>query len=147
MDGKWLGQRCVRDFRSLLSESITPEAAAKHSEEGKTPLNSYHEAKKLIKDDPRYSKMPRRERESLWRKHADDVQRRTKATNSTSRDDNHVSASGRALTPPRVSSDHRSRSPGRSPGRRSPGRRSPGRRSPPSRRSPGRRSPGRRSRR
>lgn len=126
---KWFGQRCVRDFRSLLSELITPEAAVKHNEEGKNALNSFHEAKKVLKDDPRYSKMPRRERESLWRKHADDVQRRMKATNSTSREDNHLSASGRASTPPRVSSDHRSRSPGRrSPGRRSPGRRSPGRR-------------------
>jgi len=125
-----LYSRCVRDFRALLSELITPEVAAKHKDEGKNALNSYHEAKKLVKADPRYSKMPRRERESLWRKHADDVQRRMKATNSTSREDNHLPAGGRGLTPPRVSSDHRSRSPGRrrSPLRRSPGRRSPGRR-------------------
>lgn len=107
-----LYNRCVRDFRSLLSDLITPEAAAKHNEEGRTPLNSWHEAKKVLKSDPRYNKMPRRGRDSLWRKHVEDVQRRTKATNSINKDDTHFSPPrGRAVTPPR--SHHRSRSPGR----------------------------------
>lgn len=113
--GNWLEQSCVRDFRSLLSDLITPEIAAKQSEEVKSVLSSWHEAKKVLKPDPRFSKMPRLERESLWRKHVDDAQRRTKGTNLTSRDD-HLSANGRAVTPPRVSSDHSTQS--RSPERR-----------------------------
>lgn len=69
-------KRCVHEFRTLLAETITAEAAAQETEDGKTVFNSWSTAKRLLKADPRYAKMPRKERESLWRRHVDDVQRR-----------------------------------------------------------------------
>ena len=106
----WMGQRCVREYRLLLSEVVTPEAGAKQVDDGKSILTSWHEAKKVLKSDPRYSKMPRREREPLWRRHADDLQRRIKAGDTTGRED---ISSGRAASPTRGSTDHRMRSPAR----------------------------------
>ena len=106
----WIGQRCVREYRLLLSEVVTPEAGAKQVDESKSILTSWHEAKKILKSDPRYSKMPRRERESLWRRHTEDLQRRIKAGDTTGRED---ISSGRAASPTRGSTDHRMRSPAR----------------------------------
>lgn len=76
-------QRCVNDFRTLLAEVVTVEAAAAKNDDGKTVLNSWSEAKLLLKPDPRYSKMPSKDRESLWRRHTEDILRRPKSVSDT----------------------------------------------------------------
>lgn len=76
-------QRCVNDFRTLLAEVVTVEAAAAKNDDGKTVLNSWSEAKLLLKPDPRYSKMPSKDRESLWRRHTEDMLRRPKSVSDT----------------------------------------------------------------
>lgn len=59
-------------------EKITPEAATRETEDGKTVLNSWSTAKKFLKSDPRYTKMPRKDREALWKRHAEELQRKQK---------------------------------------------------------------------
>ncbi|XVE85507.1 hypothetical protein DITRI_Ditri17bG0096300 [Diplodiscus trichospermus] len=76
---KMLFERCTHDFRALLAEVITQDAAAQETEDGKTVLNSWSTAKRLLKPDPRYNKMPRKERESLWRRYAEDMLRKQKS--------------------------------------------------------------------
>ncbi|CAL9775486.1 unnamed protein product [Musa acuminata subsp. burmannicoides] len=80
---KDLYERCVNDFRTLLAEVVTVEAAAAKNDDGKTVLNSWSEAKLLLKPDPRYSKMPSKDRESLWRRHTEDMLRRPKSVSDT----------------------------------------------------------------
>ncbi|XP_031477096.1 pre-mRNA-processing protein 40C isoform X1 [Nymphaea colorata] len=75
---KMLYERCAREFRALLAEVITGETASQAAENGKTALNSWTMAKELLKLDPRYSKLPRKERESLWRRHVDEIIRKQK---------------------------------------------------------------------
>ncbi|KAL0368564.1 UNVERIFIED_CONTAM: Pre-processing protein 40C [Sesamum calycinum] len=70
--------RCAVEFKALLMEVITADAAAQEAQDGKTPITSWSTAKQLLKNDPRYNKMPRKERESLWRRHADEIQRKQK---------------------------------------------------------------------
>ncbi|CAH9105024.1 unnamed protein product [Cuscuta europaea] len=82
-----LYERCAHDFRVLLVSVITAEAASQHgSEDGKTVLTSWSSAKVLLKADPRYAKVPRKDRESLWRRHVDDIQRRLKLGNEQDAD-------------------------------------------------------------
>ncbi|PPD90762.1 hypothetical protein GOBAR_DD12307 [Gossypium barbadense] len=76
---KMLFERCVNDFRALLAKVITQDAAAQETEGGKTALNSWSTAKRLLKPDPRYNKMPRKEREALWRRYAEDMLRKQKS--------------------------------------------------------------------
>ncbi|RAL54617.1 hypothetical protein DM860_001745 [Cuscuta australis] len=79
---KTLYERCVHDFRALLASVITTEPASQQeSEDGKSALTSWSTAKLLLKDDPRYVKMARKDREPLWRRHVDDIQRRAKLAN------------------------------------------------------------------
>lgn len=59
-------------------EVITPEAAIKETEDGRTVLSSWSTAKKFLKSDPRYTKMPRKEREALWKRHVEEIQRKQK---------------------------------------------------------------------
>lgn len=66
------------EFRALLSDVITPEVTAQNTEDAKTPITSWSTAKRLLKTDPRYARMPRKERESLWRRHVEEIQRRQK---------------------------------------------------------------------
>lgn len=73
-------QRCAHEYKALLADVITTDAAAKEYEDGKTVFNSWSTAKRLLKDDARYNKMPRKDRESLWRRHVDDMQRKRKST-------------------------------------------------------------------
>lgn len=54
------------------------EAAAQETDDGKTVLTSWSTAKLLMKSDARYTKMPRKDRESLWRRHVEEIQRRQK---------------------------------------------------------------------
>ncbi|XP_062200710.1 pre-mRNA-processing protein 40C-like isoform X2 [Phragmites australis] len=75
---KDLYERCVRDFRALLSEIITPEVAARTADEGKTAINSWSEAKDLLRPDPRYNKLASKDRESIWRRYVDDLMRKLK---------------------------------------------------------------------
>ncbi|KAL5993482.1 hypothetical protein ACLOJK_014407 [Asimina triloba] len=70
--------RCTNDYWTLLSEVVTAERASQVSDEGKTILTSWSEAKQLLKQDPRYSRMPRKDRESLWRRYAEEMQRKHK---------------------------------------------------------------------
>lgn len=64
----------------MLAEVITAEAALKERDDGKTVFTSWSTAKHLLKADVRYAKMPRKERELLWRRHVDDMQRRLKSS-------------------------------------------------------------------
>ncbi|XAR53216.1 hypothetical protein NMG60_11021678 [Bertholletia excelsa] len=73
---KILHERCVHEFRALLSEVMNSEAAAQETEGGKTALTSWSTAKRLLRADQRYTKMPRKERESLWRRHIEEMQRK-----------------------------------------------------------------------
>ncbi|XP_039007003.1 pre-mRNA-processing protein 40C-like isoform X2 [Hibiscus syriacus] len=76
---KMLFERCSNDFRALLAEVITQDAAAQETEGGKTVLNSWSTAKHHLKPDPRYNKMPRKERETLWRRCTEDLLRKQKS--------------------------------------------------------------------
>ncbi|KAK3019663.1 hypothetical protein RJ639_003859 [Escallonia herrerae] len=75
---KILHERFAHEFRALLSEAITAEAAVQETEDGKTVLTSWSTAKRLLKADPRFTRMPRKARESLWRRHVEEIQRRQK---------------------------------------------------------------------
>ena len=75
-------QRCAREFKALLAEVLTADAAARETEDGKTVLNSWSTAKRLLKSDPRYNKMPRKDREVVWRRYADDMLRKQKTEKS-----------------------------------------------------------------
>ncbi|KAL3678003.1 hypothetical protein R1sor_020959 [Riccia sorocarpa] len=102
--------RCLRDYRVLLADVISAEATEKHAEEDKHILTSWSDAKKLLKPDARYGKMPRRERELWWRRYADDVQRRMKvASSGPVKDDKPVSVNGAKAG---VASESSLRSPG-----------------------------------
>ncbi|GLT34869.1 hypothetical protein SLA2020_093610 [Shorea laevis] len=76
---KMLLERCTQDFKALLAEVITAEAASQETEDGKTVLNSWSTAKRHLKSDPRYNKMPRKEREALWRRYAEEILRKQKS--------------------------------------------------------------------
>ncbi|XP_047330248.1 pre-mRNA-processing protein 40C isoform X2 [Impatiens glandulifera] len=76
---KVLHERCMNDFRALLAETLTVEAGSRVSEDGKTVLNSWSTAKRIMKSDPRYVKMARKDRELLWQKHVEDINRRKKS--------------------------------------------------------------------
>ncbi|KAL0562158.1 hypothetical protein IC582_002610 [Cucumis melo] len=78
---KMLQERCANEFRNLLSEAFTAEVVAQVSEDGKTVLSSWTMAKRILKPDPRYGKVPRKEREALWRRYADDTMRKQKLAN------------------------------------------------------------------
>ena len=70
-------QRSISDFRALLAEIITVEAASR-DKDGKTVLTSWSTAKQLLKPDPRYAKVPWKDRETLWKRHVEEVQRKQK---------------------------------------------------------------------
>ncbi|XVE91918.1 hypothetical protein REPUB_Repub01dG0052600 [Reevesia pubescens] len=91
---KMLFERCANDFKVLLAEVITQEAAAQETEGGKTVLNSWSTAKRLLKPDPRYNKMPRKEREALWRRFAEDMLRKQKSA-LDQEEEKHPDAKGR----------------------------------------------------
>ncbi|KAJ9183220.1 hypothetical protein P3X46_007110 [Hevea brasiliensis] len=94
---KMLYERCAHDFKSLLAEVINTEAAAQKTENGKTVLDSWSTAKRLLKSDPRYNKMPRKEREILWRRYADDMLRKQKTT-LDQKEDKHAELKSRSTT-------------------------------------------------
>ncbi|KAH1141319.1 hypothetical protein GYH30_032520 [Glycine max] len=90
---KMLQERCAHEFRVLLAEVLTSDAASQETNDGKTVLNSWSTAKRLLKSDPRYNKVPRKEREALWRRYAEDMLRRQKASYD-SREEKHTDAKG-----------------------------------------------------
>ncbi|GJV08200.1 putative WW domain, FF domain protein [Tanacetum coccineum] len=59
---------------------ITTDVAAKEYEDGKTVFNSWSTAKRFLKDDVQCNKMLKKDRESLWQRHVDDLQRKSKPT-------------------------------------------------------------------
>ncbi|PWZ22753.1 Pre-mRNA-processing protein 40C [Zea mays] len=83
---KDLYERCVRDFRALLSEVITPEVAARTTAEGKTAINSWSEAKGHLRSDLRYNKLPSKDKESIWRRYADDLTRKLRQSDTKEKD-------------------------------------------------------------
>ncbi|XP_031112833.1 pre-mRNA-processing protein 40C isoform X1 [Ipomoea triloba] len=91
---KTLYERCAQEFRALLIATITTDTAAQETEDGKTVLNSWSTAKQLLKADPKYAKMPRKDRESLWRRHVEDIQRRQKLANEQEADKSRNRSSG-----------------------------------------------------
>ncbi|KAG6763900.1 hypothetical protein POTOM_031347 [Populus tomentosa] len=68
----------IKMLHELKTEVIIAEAAARKAEDGKTVLDSWSTAKRLLKPDPRYNKMPRKERETLWRRYAGEMLRKQK---------------------------------------------------------------------
>ncbi|CAB4295957.1 unnamed protein product [Prunus armeniaca] len=76
---KRLNERCAHEFRALLAEVLTAEAASQETEDGKTVLNSWSTAKRLLKSDPRYNKMARKEKEVLWRRYSEEMLRKQKS--------------------------------------------------------------------
>lgn len=92
---KLLHERCSNEFRALLSEVITLEAASREMEDGKTMVNSWSTAKRLLKPDPRYNKMPRKEREALWRRYVEELQRKQKSGDDD-REEKNVDTKGRS---------------------------------------------------
>ncbi|KAM1846586.1 hypothetical protein ACFX14_010981 [Malus domestica] len=76
---KMLNERCAYEFRTLLAEVLTAEAASQETEDGKTVLNSWSTAKRILKTDPRYDKTPRKEREVLWRRYSEEMLRKQKS--------------------------------------------------------------------
>lgn len=93
---KLLHERCVQDFRDLLAEVLS---GGQKSEDGKTVLNSWSTAKRLLKPDPRYHKMPRKEREPLWRRYGEEMQRRQKLADDTQAKTRNSFDSGRLTLP------------------------------------------------
>ncbi|XP_050227397.1 pre-mRNA-processing protein 40C isoform X2 [Mercurialis annua] len=77
---KMLHERCTHEYKALLADVINAEAASGKAEDSKTVLDSWSTAKRVLKQDPRYNKMPRKEREMLWQRHAEDVLRKQKIT-------------------------------------------------------------------
>ncbi|CAA7399258.1 unnamed protein product [Spirodela intermedia] len=103
---KNLYERCARDYRTLLSEVITPEAAEKADAaaadgggSGKTVLSSWSEAKNLLRSDPRYSKMPSKEREALWSRHAEELRRKLRPAGGAAKERTDGEAKGRPAPP------------------------------------------------
>ncbi|EEF46576.1 Pre-mRNA-processing protein PRP40, putative [Ricinus communis] len=94
---KMLHERCTNEFKALLAEVINAEAASQKTEDGKTVLDSWTTAKRVLKLDPRYNKMPRKEREVLWRRHAEDMLRKQKTT-LDEKEDKHTDPRGRSST-------------------------------------------------
>nr|XP_004297757.2 PREDICTED: pre-mRNA-processing protein 40C isoform X2 [Fragaria vesca subsp. vesca] len=77
---KMLNERCTHEFRALLAEVLTTEAASQETEDGKTVLNSWSTAKRVLKSDPRYNKMPRKDREVVWHRYAEEMLRKQKSS-------------------------------------------------------------------
>jgi transcription elongation regulator 1 len=48
----------------LLSEIVTPEVAVVATDEGKTAVSSWSEAKGLLRSDPSYNKLASKDREA-----------------------------------------------------------------------------------
>ncbi|XP_011016958.1 PREDICTED: pre-mRNA-processing protein 40C-like isoform X3 [Populus euphratica] len=88
-------ERCTNVFKDLLPEVIIGEAAAQKTEDGKTVLDSWSPAKRLLKPDPRYNKMPRKERETLWRRYAEEMLRKKKSSPDW-KEDRHTDAKNRS---------------------------------------------------
>ncbi|XP_011016950.1 PREDICTED: uncharacterized protein LOC105120443 isoform X2 [Populus euphratica] len=86
---------CTNVFKDLLPEVIIGEAAAQKTEDGKTVLDSWSPAKRLLKPDPRYNKMPRKERETLWRRYAEEMLRKKKSSPDW-KEDRHTDAKNRS---------------------------------------------------
>lgn len=66
---------------------ITPEIAARTTDEGKTAINSWTEAKGLLRSDPRYNKLASKDRESIWRRYADDMKTKLKQSDMKEKSD------------------------------------------------------------
>ncbi|KAK9691377.1 hypothetical protein RND81_09G193400 [Saponaria officinalis] len=105
---KMLYERCAQKFRALLAEVITPEAALRKTEDGKTVVTSWSTAKKALKSDARYSMMPRKDREALWKRHAEDIERKQKGAGEPKLDKHSESKSRNSNDSGRYSSASRS---------------------------------------
>ncbi|XP_024526718.1 pre-mRNA-processing protein 40C [Selaginella moellendorffii] len=92
---KDLYERCEKEYRALLAEAITLDAASKLAEDGKDILGVWSDAKDMLNSDHRYNRMPRRARETWWHRHAQELQRRLKPNDrDKEKDDPKARASG-----------------------------------------------------
>ena len=91
----FFSQQCTNVFKDLLAGVIIAEAAAQKTEDGKTVLDSWSTAKRLLKPDPRYNKMPRKERETLWRRYGEEMLRKQKSS-PDQKEDRHTGAKNRS---------------------------------------------------
>ncbi|KAL2938940.1 Pre-mRNA-processing protein 40C, partial [Bienertia sinuspersici] len=64
----------------LIWMHLTWRSSARETEDGRTVLNSWSTAKRCLKSDPRYTKVPRKDREALWKRHAEELQRKKNVT-------------------------------------------------------------------
>lgn len=96
---KELYDRALREYRVLLADVMATDAATKQNDDGKSMLNSWSEAKKQLKSDPRYGKMPRADREAGWRRYAEDIQRKLKSGSNSAKEERHSSKEERHSGP------------------------------------------------
>lgn len=87
-------QRCLLDFKALLGEVITAEVATQEID-GKTVFNSWSTAKRLLKPDPRYNKIRRKDREALWHRHVEEMLRK-QTSGDSKKDEDHKDLKGRS---------------------------------------------------
>ncbi|KAL3581795.1 hypothetical protein D5086_016127 [Populus alba] len=85
-------QAAAVQFRRRQSWTLL---ATQKTEDGKTVLDSWSTAKRLLKPDPRYNKMPRKERETLWRRYAEEMFRKQKSS-PDQKEDRHTDAKNRS---------------------------------------------------
>lgn len=92
---------------------LTVGTATQVRDDGKTALTSWSVAKEQLKLDPRFSKLPRKERESLWRKYADEMLRKLKSSDGKEEKPSPESRNRLTAEPVRKASPARVRSYGR----------------------------------
>jgi len=68
-----LREQYRRDYRQLLKEVITPDLASKY-------LTSWSDAKSRMLQRQRFLNLPERERETEWRSHAEQIQKKRRKT-------------------------------------------------------------------
>ena len=78
----------------MLSEVLTAEAATQETEDGKTVLTSWSTAKRLLRSDTRYIKMPRKDKESVWRRYSEEMLRKQKLAQDQT-EEKHTEVKGR----------------------------------------------------
>ncbi|GAQ86364.1 Pre-mRNA-processing protein [Klebsormidium nitens] len=67
---------CVRDYKRLLAEALPEETIQKEDPDGRIPLDSWTAAKGLMREDARLKRLPKVEREPLYRQYTEDVRKR-----------------------------------------------------------------------
>ncbi|KAK9822389.1 hypothetical protein WJX81_007697 [Elliptochloris bilobata] len=66
-------KRAVASFTDLLDEAIRPLLPRKAGGEQPAALGRFADAERVLQDDARFSRVPEREREKLWRRYVEDI--------------------------------------------------------------------------